>query len=520
MIIDKKRIIAAILALVLVALALVSCADDGNALDDLEKMSDRFSRDSDQDTEGVPISYIGLIVPDDCSAQLALVARQLAQDISARLGVDCKMSYDEDDVVKRDGYAEISLGKTNRDAALIATEGLRDKDYVCVSIDGHTVIGGVSDAATLVAIECFKNDILPYAVKDELISEERAIRYSGEYQLDQILLCGFDISDCVLLCASEDAREFAVLLRDSISEKYGARLDIVTGSTRVDGRKEISLGIDTQSSGAYMLKQGEDILAIADSSYGLSYLIARLHEMLLDDNDGHVSCDMSETVFADCGGNGISVMTILSSLDTERDDLANTTSLAEFINDSENDVIFIGSMPWDTWGFIKYNISDTYAVLELSADNKDVYPVIYRKASVKLVGGGVESASGVSIQKLAFERLADATTYSFNVMASSVSGDYCEEILNSLSSDVTAVTVVTASAGKMAVKGDNVSVILSANVNVYDTGFYHGIFYRNNTTVARDAYQRVFDAYTSYVTFNVGVRYCADYLALLSQNSR
>ena len=94
MIIDKKRIVAALLVLILMSLSLFSCSDDGNALDDLEKLSDRYLSDSDDDTDDAAISYIGLIVPDDCSAQLSLAARELALEIGERLGVDCKMSYD------------------------------------------------------------------------------------------------------------------------------------------------------------------------------------------------------------------------------------------------------------------------------------------------------------------------------------------------------------------------------------------------------------------------------------------
>ena len=520
MIIDKKRVVAIVLAFVLVCLSLVSCSDEGNALGDLETISDRFIDDSSTDTEAYNVSYIGLVIPDDCTSQLALAAAQLAKDISAQLNIECNVLYDEEDVIDREGYCEISLGGTNRDGAVLATDGLRDKDYVCMTVNGHTVIGGGSDDATLVAIQRFTSEILPCLSADLVIPKDKIIKYTGEYELDQLLLCGFDISDYVLLCSSEGAKEFAVFLRDGIAEKYGARLDVLNTSNRIDGRKEIALCIDKQSAGAYLFKQGEDIVAIADSSYGLSYLTERLYDMLLVDDDRTVSCDMSQTIFSDCGGDEISIITVTSSLKSDKDKLEDTTNVAKFINNSGSDIVLIGRMSWETWDFVKYNLSDAYTVLEFSQGSENVYPVAYRKNKVKLVGGGVEYSSQLSIQRLTFEHMSAGTVYSLNIMASSSSGDYGSDVVNSLVGDTAALTVVTTPMGEMSLEGGKVAVVLSSRVSIYDADLYHGIFYRSDRTVMSDANVNNSDVYTSYVTLKIGVRYCDSYLKLVSENSR
>ncbi len=521
MIIDKKRIAAALLALVLACLAFVSCSNDGNALDGLEKMSDRYSSDSTgKDSDKSEINYLGVILPDDCSSALSMAARMLASALEERLDVNCVVAYDTEAVIQRDDYAEISLGRTNRDIARIVTDGFRDKDYACVSLDGHTVIGGVSDEATLTAIEYFGEQLLSYAEAELLVSEKRAIEYRGEYDIDQMLLCGYDISEYVLLCVSDEAEEFAVFLRDAISEKYGTKLDIVKAQTRTDGRKEISLGVDPRSSGAYLLRQGEDILAMADSTYGLSYLTEEFYEMLFDGaDDGSVSCDMTEMLFDACDGKSIGVTTMLTSIKIDSsDDMDEAVKLINFINACDSDVLAIGNMSWETWNIIRYEINtDKYAVLALAEDSKNVFPILYRNDTLKLSGGGLEYAEELGLQKLTFEHKSSGDKYVINVLAADNAADYGSDIIKTLSQNDTAtVTVLTSYATKMSVKGENVSVVLNANVNLYDSQLYHGIFYRSDRTITKNAFMNTLDAYTCYISFDVEVRYCDDYLKLLS----
>ena len=155
------RILALVLALLMVAVPLASCNRDENPA---EQTPDAPAEEVNLDliTRG-KTEYV--IVRDYKASNAVLDAvNSLIASIKVNIGADITVKECYNDLENNssdvESKAEILIGVTNRKESIEALEGLRSKDYT-ISVHGtKLVIGGAGEEGTVAAIAKFINDVV------------------------------------------------------------------------------------------------------------------------------------------------------------------------------------------------------------------------------------------------------------------------------------------------------------------------------------------------------------------------
>lgn len=257
------RILAFILALVMVVLPLTSCNDqeDGEESENFfvstfNRVKSFFSDDDDEDNsnseEEVTLDMITrgkteyVIVRNYRASNKILEAvNGLVASIKVNIGADVtvKECYNDlenepSDVVTK---YEILIGVTNRKESEKALEGLRSKDYT-ISVHGtKLVIGGSGEEGTVAAVAKFINDVvvlqgnrfsvsqgdlqnLSYSSADNIYS-------TGTYSYSSAIMLGARIDSYGIIYPknsdnTEDYKKFANTLSAHISKETGYDLSV------------------------------------------------------------------------------------------------------------------------------------------------------------------------------------------------------------------------------------------------------------------------------------------------------
>ena len=197
----------------------------------------------------IEISEIRVIVGKDDSLELVGAAEDLCDALTEAVGKSAYISY-EGDITSKDGAAEIWLGYGSTNAARGIMRDMRADDFICRELDGALVIGGMSDRATLNAIERYCREILPSATKYRLIPENGGFEYVGDYSIDSARINGVPLKSFEIVIKDRgDSRllSAALYLQNKISEKTGFWIDIVEEDERVFEANGIFLNVKKQN---------------------------------------------------------------------------------------------------------------------------------------------------------------------------------------------------------------------------------------------------------------------------------
>ena len=173
MITGKFRCLSFMFVLILCSFVLCGCFDDhssDDAFDLLSSMKGDGYKNEDNSTKDTFIpKYYRVVIPSDCSPEVASLGRTASDRIEEITGIESGLVYDGEAYAYREDAFEVLIGKTERNSTLAAFDELKRDDYVCRYSEGALVIGGISDAATLTALERFVNEILPSASAQSLM---------------------------------------------------------------------------------------------------------------------------------------------------------------------------------------------------------------------------------------------------------------------------------------------------------------------------------------------------------------
>ena len=226
-----KRLISFWIALCTL-LCLSACAEGTDSLNGI--FSQLETSDSDTETQ-IPAftEHIYIIIPNDCSGELSIKARELADKIKEKTEILTSLKYDSELTVIPKNACEILVGNTNRLASENAFDILRTDEYLCRWDDGAVVICGRNDASTIIAVDRFINEILPLSSKYSLMQSGAGFEFFCNYSVDSIKLNEYDLYDYVLTYAESNKGEekaIAFMLRDFINSKSGYLLDVIADS--------------------------------------------------------------------------------------------------------------------------------------------------------------------------------------------------------------------------------------------------------------------------------------------------
>ncbi len=515
MITGKTRTLALIFSLLLCVFAFAGCkmSDDKAALELLQAMKDQAAQQSAQPQAE---KYL-VIVPASSTSELSLLARDLASEIEKKTGVECGYEYDNVDVEAEKGRLDILLGNTNRRISAEALNKFKNDDYICKLVGGALVIGGVSDSATVVAVERFISEILPSATSLALMPESGGFEYHGEYMLKDMLLCGFDIRDYTIVFSDIETQSVATSLRALIAEQSGIYIALRAGNATSSGLKEILLDIDDTATSARACRVGEDIHLIGKDTYSLTVAVSSFYNMLLaSETDGSVSLDISDKLEFSYLSQNISVMSTVSDVPYKQSSVTDIASLANSINYSSSEVVLLGAIDKDVWGAVDPGVEDIYERLELKLSNGTLIPVLYLKESVSVSRNDSVLVDGNEVAVLTVTKNVSFEKYVIYCFASdSVSFESVNQTLKNADGSAMAMVTALESENISVVPDDGVSIVYNGVHSVLDENYRHVWLINYPQLACSDVQSKTLNS-SYYVSFEVGSRYCAEYRQLFS----
>lgn len=271
-----KIIKTMILYVAVFCLCFSSCAKSMGNIDDV--FSQLEISDNETETQ-IPAftEHIYVIIPDDCSGELSIKARELTDKIKEKTQILTSLKYDNELTIAPKNSCEILIGNTNRLASENALDILRTDEYLCHWDDGAIVICGCNDVSTIAAIEKFINEILPLSSKYSLMHKDMSFEFSCNYSVKNIKLNGYDLYDYVLTYAKANKNQekaIAFMLRDYIKQQSGYLLEVVADDevTSKDGRIISLLGASDENA---VLSTERKVLFLGTDSYMLSLAVAK-----------------------------------------------------------------------------------------------------------------------------------------------------------------------------------------------------------------------------------------------------
>lgn len=227
-----KIIKTMILYVAVFCLCFSSCAKNAINVDDI--FSQLEISDTETETQ-IPAftEHIYVIIPNECSGELSIKARELADKIKEKTQILTSLKYDSELIVAPKNSCEILIGNTNRLASKNAIDILRTDEYLCHWDDGAIVICGRNDESTFAAMDRFISEILPLSSKYSLMQNDMSFEFSCNYSVKSVKLNGYDLYDYVLIYPKENENQekaIALMLRDYIKQQSGYLIEVVADS--------------------------------------------------------------------------------------------------------------------------------------------------------------------------------------------------------------------------------------------------------------------------------------------------
>lgn len=122
---------------------------------------------------------------------------------------------------------EIIVGECDRDEYKQVYDNLGKLDYAIECVNGKLVIAGKNTRCLNLAIKNFKEDYFNMKKENFDITSETDYRYEHNYVIKSVKLCGYDISEYVIVTSTNNIG-VAKKLSDKIEEMTGKGLKIVT----------------------------------------------------------------------------------------------------------------------------------------------------------------------------------------------------------------------------------------------------------------------------------------------------
>ncbi len=515
MITGKIKAICCLLSIVMCLFAFAGCGlseKDRTALELLQAMKDQAAMQMQE----APEQYL-IIVPAECTSELSLLARELSAAIEEKTGVECDYEYDSVAINTNKDRVDILLGNTNRRISSEALKDFKNDDYICKFIDDTIVIGGVSDAATVVAVERFMKEILPNATEYALMADDAGFEYYGKYMLSDVVLCGYDARDYVMVFSDADAQLMCLSLRSLIAKQSGIYLEVSAGEAAINGQKEIYLDIDSTAPAACAKRVGEDIYLLGKDTYSLSVAISSFYNMLLEtESEGKVRLDISDQFVYSYSNAMMNVTSIVSDIPYKDSSLAEISALASNISECGSDIVVIAKMDRNVWETVKAGVSSKYGRIELEFSDGALLPVLYLKSNVSIEKSEISTVEGKEVLTLELVQNASAEKYTvYGYSSDSVSFKDVNETIKGNGDMAMAVVVMPESRDNSIVPDDSVSIVYNGVLSCADVDYRH-LWMTAYPRLAHTDMQTTKVDNTDYIRFNVGNRYCTDYRELMS----
>ncbi|MBE6593839.1 MAG: hypothetical protein E7642_07615 [Ruminococcaceae bacterium] len=380
----RKKIIP-LLCLTLLITVLCACSKRVENLDEFESLLISASSET-QDTEPFA-STVYVIIPKDCSAELAVRAEALVLGIYEKTGINTYLKYDSESIADGEDVFSVLLGNTSHALSRDVLRTVKTDDYVCKYDRGSIVIGGGSDRATLAALDRFEGDILSTATSASLMHASAHFEYFHEYGVDTVKLNGFYLYDYAIKSdASEEIKALGDALKEYIVQKSGYAL-----GKQAPTDKSISILLDKNATeGIAIIECEEQNISIrANSVYGLSAAVARFASLLIPQNaEDECQLTVSDDIHVEYNIEDLDVLVGVAEAGAQKS-VDFHVAISEDLYKGQYDAVVFFKIGESVFQYLSYDINGNYNVAALLECDNGASSVICTQ-----VGHSIDSAIG------------------------------------------------------------------------------------------------------------------------------
>ena len=233
-----------------------------------------------------------IVIPQSCGSKLSTAADKLSEAISDKTGDDCRVYFDNSDIIPKENCFTVLLGNTNRYESSNAMYFLKRDDYICKPLENVLVLGGKSDDATALAVEKYVSEVLALCEPTKIIFDDCGFEYRHEYEVTKLCLCGFDFENYSFVyndTGEGSVKQLVYMFREYVANVSGYYPNISSKGKSVEGKREIIFTADSAESYSKIRFDGEDIYVSADSVYGLSVASEGLYRAMFENVENGVA---------------------------------------------------------------------------------------------------------------------------------------------------------------------------------------------------------------------------------------
>jgi hypothetical protein len=276
--------------------------------------------------------FFYFIIPKDASAELAQSAKELCKRFCSENGAQAQVYFDNEVLPTYENARFILLGDTAHPSSQKAISHLKRDDYVCLSIEKDVIIGGKSSSATVLAIERFEKDVLPYFDGESGISGACSFEYFADYGQEDIKINGYSLSDYTFVYPSENSInefELAYLLREKLADICGAYPRMISDKEADASDRLICIGncFNETRPKAQILCQNKSVRLFASSSN----LLAKAINTLIKTCESSPEVMLRDQTLIDINVPAISCMSVIQKKIEGESDLAGIVSVCKEI---------------------------------------------------------------------------------------------------------------------------------------------------------------------------------------------
>ena len=237
--------------------------------------------DSVEDAPSENTDFFFFIIPKDASPELIESAKTLCEKFRTENEVKAEVYFDDETLPQYKDPRFILIGDTSYSSSHKAIAHLNRDDYVCLAIERDVVIGGKSSSASILAIERFTKDVLPYFDGESGISNASSFEFFAEYPHKTITINGYSLSDYTFVYPSENTMnemELAYFLREKLADICGAYPKVLSDKEADETSRLIHVGncfgeTRNESQIAY---EGNSVKLLASSQNSLAQAVDTL----------------------------------------------------------------------------------------------------------------------------------------------------------------------------------------------------------------------------------------------------
>lgn len=285
---ERKRSSLGTLPILLLCfcLTLVSCSTSQSSVNDHSALLSQAVSEQVSKTD-----FFFFIIPHDASPALAQSAKELCETFCQKTSAAAQVHFDNEPLPTYKNPRFILIGNTAYESSHKAIAHLKHNDYVCVSIGRDVVIGGKSSSASILAIERFTKEVLPYFDLESKISDACSFEHFAEYPYESISINGFSLSDYTIVYPENSNKkefELSFILREKLAALCGEYPNICSDMEIYLSERLICIGNcfnDTREE-AQIICEGKSVKLLGSSQNILAQVVQAFLEM----------CESSDTL--------------------------------------------------------------------------------------------------------------------------------------------------------------------------------------------------------------------------------